>query len=481
MELNAPPQAPPPGEAPPPPWRAARLVVPEADASATSQVAVYLVAVYAVGLVSWAIGVLWPGAVLAAALGGGAVVAATVPSVRRHFRHAPGLVLGPILAVGLLVLLGVLTAVTGLGGLFGPVGAMACLAVGAFVVGLDWCDVARLRAVPVLAGLPVVLVSLSDQGPMLVFSLGWLALAVLALWSLECDQRAAYVDVRALGPAGAEEGDVGSRDLAGALLVAMAIGLLFAFSASMPSCSLSLPGTDRISLPSVSEQLDLSRYGFRLDGDLPEIDHEGIPYRLHTTPSGHMILEDLRTGERYPVFQEDDLLVARDRNGEVVAVFRPVDDDPPDDAAPSEPRDWSGPLRVLGVLLAVGALTALAWWWWRRRRPPTAPGSRAWAEQQVRRLDRLGQRHGADRRAAETVACHTRRLAGGPLPDDRLPEVGRLLSDALFGQAPPTMATRLWVEQVIDQVTEAHPAPGRRERRRRAAAPLTGPPPSSGA
>ena len=58
--------------------------------------------------------------------------------------------------------------------------------------------VSLIWLVPVVAALPVLIVSTSDQGPMLALSIAWLALAVATLWSLECDQRAAFSDPRPL-------------------------------------------------------------------------------------------------------------------------------------------------------------------------------------------------------------------------------------------------------------------------------------------
>ena len=56
---------------------------------------------------------------------------------------------------------------------------------------------------------------------------------------------------------------------------------------------------------------------------------------------------------------------------------------------------------------------------------------------------------------------HTASLVDGALPDPRLTTVAQIVSAALFGRHLPDDATRAWVDQVVDEATEANPAPRR--------------------
>ena len=88
-----------------------------------------------------------------------------------------------------------------------------------------------------------------------------------------------------------------------------------------------------------------------------------------------------------------------------------------------------------------------------------------WAHRVAARLDDEGRRRGRGRNRGETVVDHTHALIDGPLPDARLIEVGEIVSAALFGRHMPDDGTRAWVEQVVDEATDANPPPrfGRRK------------------
>lgn len=176
-----------------------------------------------------------------------------------------------------------------------------------------------------------------------------------------------------------------------------------------------------------------------------------------------LYLENTETGERFELRLEHGNLVARDAFGNVVAVIRPAEE-------PSERS--SPPWKTIVAVVAGVAVAGLALWWYlKRRRPPPSAEARQWAEDLVARLDRFGRGHGVPRRRSETVVHHAEVLSGGVAPDERLPTVARVLSDALFGREQPTIDRRLWAEQVIDQVLATHPPPSRIRRRRRRSVP----------
>lgn len=464
--------APAPGPPPAPYWKVSRLTAPEARASVTSQIAVYLVSIFAIGLVAHTGGGYDVGVAVAVVLALGIVVGTTTRA-GSWFTNAPGLVVGIVLAGAGFTAGALASAALGIGSWAAPVIGVVALGLGIFVTGLDWTKVARLRAVPVMAGLPVLAVSFSDEGPMLPVSLAWLALAVASLWSLELDQRAAFAHPRALDPGSGPGDDVGSRDLAGALGLALLIGLLFAFSASMPSCSLNIPGMDRFHVdgpdvggrrlpfdgPLSLENLRFGNFPFDFSGDLPSIDIGGIEHFLREGASGILYLENALTGEWLELRREGENLVARDAEGNVVAVIRPEEEKPSSEGG----EWWQTALVVVAVLAVVGLAV---WLWRRRRRPPDDP--KEWAEDVVKRIDRYGRAHRTPRARSETVVHHTDALAATVAPDLRLVEVGRVLSDALFGRSAPSAERRAWVEQVLDEVAEAHPPPSRLRRRREA-------------
>ncbi len=113
-------------------------------------------------------------------------------------------------------------------------------------------------------------------------------------------------------------------------------------------------------------------------------------------------------------------------------------------------RFW--PLFVLVVaavgVVAVRRLVA------RRRRLAATP----WASRYFTRLVRVGAERGRPHRRAETPAEYTTALAGGVLADERLVEVGRVLTEAAWSGRQPAATTRVWAEQVLDEAARANPA-----------------------
>lgn len=481
--VAAPPGAPPPpgGSGPsqeepaPPYWRMSQLVIPDASASASSQAITYLVAVYPIGMVAHAADAPGAGVAIALSLLAG-VIACVTTRTSRFFRQVPGMFLGVMASVATAIALAFISSGVRGAPADGDMIAVLIFGVGAFVTGLDWGRVGRLRAVPVLAAIPVLLVAAGGDGSNLAVSVGWLALAVAALWSLELDQRKAFSAPRSLTPHPERPDDVGSRDLAGALGLALLLGLLFAFSASMPSCSANIPGLGRFGfdgpdvrreIPFDTDRLSLDdiRFGnfpFDWNGDLPSIDINGVEHILREGASGMLYLENLLTGERYEVRRENGNLVARDEFGTVIAVIRPMEAEPPEGSPSSIP--WRNIVVVAAVVLAAGLAT---WWYLKRRKPPASSEARQWAEDMVARLDRFGRGHGTPRSRSETVGQHSHALTRSVVHDARLIEVARVVSDALFDREQPTMDRRIWAEQVIDEIIDAHPPPGPVDRLRR--------------
>lgn len=465
-----------PEPAPVPPWNIGRLRVPDARASAASQVVVYLVAAFAFGIAGWASGGYEHALAAMAALGLGAVLGATTEA-DRAFRQASGVVLGLLTTVALTV-----ASVIGAGVLRLDVGdadlaTQLLLGAGLLVAGLDWRRVPRLKVVPALSGVLVVVVVATASGPVLALGVAWLALAVAALWSLEVDQRRAYDRPRSLGPTGVAPDD-GARDLLASLALALLLGVILASFAAVPSCRPSLghwnlpwqPGGGTGEGPSGPDLLSFSTnweaFGFARSQGEQFVEIDGELHRLVEGESGRPELENLVTGERLSLALEGDDLVARDRAGTERARFRHVDRAAADQGGGT---DWRRIALLALLALAVAVAVGLLWRWYRRRRPPPAD-ARSWAEERVRDLDRFGRSHRRPRAPGATIHQHTALLVGSVAPDDRLHRVGAVVSDALFGRDEPSLEERLWTEQVIQEITTTHP-PARWWRRSRGRGP----------
>jgi hypothetical protein len=100
----------------------------------------------------------------------------------------------------------------------------------------------------------------------------------------------------------------------------------------------------------------------------------------------------------------------------------------------------------------------------RRRRSP-ALVERSLAEALVVRIEDHGTAHGRPRRPAETIVAYTRSLSESALPDPRLVNIGRLLSQALFGSRPPSSEHLAQADAVVTEIIEAYPEPSRAGRR----------------
>ncbi|MGI8685789.1 MAG: DUF4129 domain-containing transglutaminase family protein [Acidimicrobiales bacterium] len=110
-------------------------------------------------------------------------------------------------------------------------------------------------------------------------------------------------------------------------------------------------------------------------------------------------------------------------------------------------RFWPVILVVVAVLGAFVVHRVVRW----RRRLAATP----WATRYFARLVRVGAKRGRPRRPAETPAEYTAALADGPLADERLVEVGRLVTAAAWSGREPAGASRAWAEQVLDEAARA--------------------------
>lgn len=112
---------------------------------------------------------------------------------------------------------------------------------------------------------------------------------------------------------------------------------------------------------------------------------------------------------------------------------------------------------VIAVLLAVRLVVL------RRRRLRAGP----WATRAFERLVRLGADRGRPRKPAETPAEYAAALAEGPLADERLHVVGRLLTTAAWSGREPAETDRRWVDQVLEEAAATGGRRGRRAKERR--------------
>jgi hypothetical protein len=272
-------------------------------------------------------------------------------------------------------------------------------------IGLDWHRVGRLHATIAVAALLVIPVSAADRPGSLAVTLGWFALAAASLWSLEQDRRNGQERPRPLVH-GAADPRPHPVDLVRTVAFAVGVGLLAALILSVPSCNLHL--------------------------------------NLTGTDAGSVRVEPGEPGSDRPVTGPD----GPDGNPSV----RPATDD--GGRTPPRPPRFSAWWLLVPVALAA-AIAGL--WWHRSRAQPAQPIDQAWALALVEQIDRAGRARGRPRGGSSTVLQHTDDLARTVLPDRRLPEVGRLLSNALFGRSTTSAHHRLWAQTVVDEIIEAHP------------------------
>lgn len=210
---------------PPGPGWPTELRPSDEPARLRSQVAVYVVCVVAMGIAAAAASAAELGVASALALAGGVAISLAMTE-RRPLGTLPGAVAS---AIAMMVVTVVLVFVGSLGGfVLVPI-------VGAFVLGLDWHLVRRLRPLPFASGFLVILGVAGGEPWAVAAGIVWLVLALGALASLEADRRAAQQRVRPV-TAGPVAPDVPARDTLTTVLLALVIALVAALVLSTPSC-----------------------------------------------------------------------------------------------------------------------------------------------------------------------------------------------------------------------------------------------------
>lgn len=179
----------------------------------------------------------------------------------------------------------------------------------------------------------------------------------------------------------------------------------------------------------------------------------GIPSRL---------AQGFLPGER-PLFGGDFVVRARDAHIWVEVPFVGAGwqrFDPSGRIAAAEGQDslWARLVRalqrywplILVIVVAVVVLVARRIIL-RRRRLAATP----WVSRYFARLVKLGEKRGRARTPSETPAEYTAALAEGVLADERLVEVGSVVTAAAWsGRAPPAGTCR-WAEQVLEEAARA--------------------------
>lgn len=334
---------------PVPSWGPVGRRAAPAAASPAAQLAVFATCTLAIGLTGAAVGAI-PYAVLAVGALAGGVALGLTTGAARLVETVPGLV-GALLAMALVgVFLGFAEA-------FGPGGIppVVVVLVGLVVLGLDWRKVGRLRLVPFASGFFVVASVSLERGWAYPAAVAWLAVAILALWLLQNDERRAIARPAPLLAAGPVGGEVRSADLVRTLGLALVVGLAVAFLLGRPSCDDSPSPPDQTSDqfqpgdpldpsanpsggdPSGGEPSEGSRRranpgevppeyrdGGR-SGESGDPSGSGGETRTKVDEYGDRYVEDPETGERYSVEEgEGGRSVIRDGDGNVVGE---VDDD----------------------------------------------------------------------------------------------------------------------------------------------------------
>lgn len=185
----------------------------------------------------------------------------------------------------------------------------------------------------------------------------------------------------------------------------------------------------------------------------------GIPARLAT---------GFLPGER-PFFGGDFVVRARHAHSWVEVPFTGVGwqrFDPTGRIAAAEHQDslWSRLVRawqryrlVFVLVLTVVAAFVLRRFIVHRRRLAAIP----WATRYFARLGRVGAKRGRPRRPSETPTEYAAALASGVLADERLVDVGHVVTAAAWSGREPPEPTRRWAEQVLTEASEATRRTGR--------------------
>ena len=460
----------------------------EARRTARAGTALQLTALATTAPLAAAIGWASGGPTLAVATVASLVVGVAIGSVvdlDRFFAQIPGIVV----AITAPMLLGVGVVLTSEGSVPPATGPLL-LQLGAVLWGLDWRRAGRLRAQAFLMVVPLWLALFRDPTTVEAAAVVAVALGVLASLALAARDEQGGVPRLSSQPPAAPRTSFTAADLARAVGVALVVGglawfLLDGRSVVPPDppdvgdrLSFGSPGGEGTT-PGVPPTGSPSGGGGGASGDLPSgggggggvTGDPGTSLYDGGTGSGSAGGGGggLGLGEGGEGFDldGDGTVDGFDLDGDGLMDGFDLDGDGTiDEAADAgedpEADDGGDPpwLLVAGLVLAAVA-AALALWWWRSRERPPARAEPSWAEVTVARLGREGARRGRPRAPPESVLAYVAALADDTLPDARLLEVGRILSAALFGGREATAEQRVWVDDALDAILAAHPAPSR--------------------
>ena len=493
MAMNVGPPSPP---RPPETVRAIRAAMQRAalaPASAAGQAATFLQILLAAGLASawldnWMVLI-----VTAVALGVGIAVGLATP-IGKYFLNLSGV----IVAFCVLFVVFILNAYSD-ARFVGDQAGLVFLGVALVPIGLDWRWVPRLRARTVCSGLVVVALIGAHEPWAAAGAVIWFVGALATLWVLERDVERAALRPVPLTPTEAQP-RLRSADILRTVGAGLALGLVVALLLGDLSCSsphnraTTLSGGQgggsgqssqlgRVPLPppSAGGPVIPNPPGrtYEADGDrVIAHDPDGSTTTYDRDEQGRQRARvDDSSGTRTYVYEQKSdgtHITEYDENGDVVGRYlydsqgqtssqsgsaTGGSSAPAQTAKPADRSASPGWLWLVGGLLVLVALAVVAALLWRRRGHERIELD--WAHRAAARLDDEGHRRGRGRNRGETVVDHAAALVDGPLPDQRLTAAAQIVSAALFGRRSPDDATRAWVDQVIDEATEANPPPRR--------------------
>jgi hypothetical protein len=479
-----------------------------APAHVVSQLATYAEIVLAIALACALLDTPATSVVLALALGAGAVVSNVTP-VGGLFTNVSGFA-AALCAMFLTLVIGVFSD-----RLLSEDPWIVLWVVGLGVLGLDWRFAPRLRARVVGSGAVIVPLVGADERWAYPAAVAWFLGALGTLWLIERDVRRAATRPVPLVPTPARSTMPGDlvRTAAIGLLAGLAVALLLAdvtctwnrdsavetgTPGSLPDLGGGNAGDPRGLAPEHLFRVDPDTGGLVPDGRaadripvpgtggrpvgrdqqgravVRQPDGSSLTYDRDASGRDVVIVDDADGRRTYVYEDEGDRLriTEHDESGAPVREYlyeagdeagsAPGSTVPRDAAAGDTDRSWWPWILAAIVVAAIAVVVAMLW---RPRDRARAPAPRSWAEALADRLDEEGRRRGRGRAEAETVVDHADALADGPLPDDRLTTVGRIVSAALFGRATPPDDTRAWAESVVDDVSAANPPASRHHRR----------------